>query len=65
MIIEITHKGSEKAKPAIWYAGKEGRQFEVELSKEYNGVYQVAEGSFKGFFILKTDCKLIPTAPNK
>lgn len=57
--VEITKKGATKAQPAIWYCEHPMKQFIVEKSKEYKGVYQVAEGEHKGMIIDPSACRIV------
>lgn len=59
-MVVITKKGSEKAKPSIWYAGKEGKIFHVQKSQQWPSVYEVTSGYYKGKIIDPPDCKLMP-----
>lgn len=58
--VVITQQGSEKAKPAIWYAGMAYYNFLVVKSKKWPTVYEVIEGKYKGNIIDPKDCKIAP-----
>jgi hypothetical protein len=57
--IEITPVGSERAKPAIWYAGMVGVRFNVAKSISWASIYEVVDGDYKGKVIDPKDCKIV------
>ncbi len=57
--VVITEEGARKGQPAIWYCKHPNKEFVVEKSKEYAGVYQVAEGEYKGMIIDPPACRII------
>lgn len=54
--VQITEHGSDRAKPAIWYAGKAGETFTVIRSKKYYPFYEVIIGEYKDKIIDSKDC---------
>ena len=59
--VEITKEGAHKGQPAIWYCEHPMKRFVVEKSIEYKGVYQVADGEYKGMIIDPPSCKIVKT----
>lgn len=57
--VEITKEGAMKAQPAIWYCEHPMKQFVVEKSKKWEGVYQVAGGEHKGMIIEPAACRIV------
>ena len=57
--VEITKDGAEKARPSIWYWKHPMKQFIVEKSNLWKGMYSVAEGAHKGWHIDPSDCVVV------
>lgn len=57
--VVITKHGSERAKPAIWYAGKENKLFYCKKSERWTSVFEITSGYYKGKIIDPKDCKII------
>ena len=57
--VEITKEGAAKGQPAIWYCEHPIKQFVVQKSKQWKGVYQVAEGEYKGMIIDHSACRIV------
>jgi hypothetical protein len=62
--VTITKEGSDRAFPAIWYAGKAGQWFNVIKSKQWPSVYEVINGTHKGKLIDPKDCERITIIVN-
>ena len=60
--VRITKKGSDRAKPAIWYAWKEGQYYYVVKSSQWKTMYEVSRGKYKGRVIDPPDCVKVKSA---